>query len=182
MAIQKPYIMTRSQVKTYLQITDTSYDALIDAYLPVVSDDIALITNNSFIVSRTGTLTTASQTITDMTTSLLESGNVVSTSDFAQAEITAVDDTSIDTDTAASVDLADTDVYINVFPLAKKPLAARMVMYNIKKYTDTLDNGPLSAETVGSYSWKAANTGKGAAGYPQWIIDGLKEITRPRFY
>lgn len=181
--IETPYIMTAAQVKTYLQISGTDYDTAIATYLPVVSSDIEKITNNKFIVRRTGTLTAASDEITDITTALLEPGMVVNTVDYEQAEILAVSETTLQIDTNATASIADSDIYINAFPLAKKPIAAAMVLHCIKKYTALMpEHGPLKSERVGSYSWAAANEGKGAAGYPQWMVDGLKEITRPRFY
>ena len=183
--ITAPYVMSVAQVKTYLQISGTDYDTQIATYLPVVSKDIELITNNSFIVEMSGDIEDASQTVSNIGTEKLDIGNIVCTIDFVQNAITAIDDDAkeLTLTTAATSTETETDVLVNIFPTAKKPIAAAMVLHNIRKYSASMAfDGPLKSESVGSYSWTAANEGKGAAGYPQWMVDALKEITIPRFY
>ena len=184
--LKNPWVMTRQQVKDVLQITVVDYDALIDQYLPIVSADIEKITNNTFVISRTGDFTDASATVSGVVTKRLDFGDVVSYADFEQVEIVDIDDEheQIVVDASATGDSTDADFLVNIFPRAKKPIAAQMVLYNIKKYTSDQTNfaGPLASETVGSYSWTAADGGKGGAGYPAAIVNTLKEITRPRVH
>jgi hypothetical protein len=180
--MRKPWIATIEQVKLFLQIDGTEYDALIATYLPVVSHDIEKITNNEYIVAVTGDLTTGSKNITDVDTEMIDYGNVVMTQDIEQVAVIEIDEDNelFTVAVEAAQDLTGTDILVNVFPTSKKPVAAAMVMYNIKRYTEVIDfNGPLKSERVGNYTW----TGDGgtSAGYPQWMIDALAEITMPRF-
>lgn len=182
MSIEKPYVTTREQVKAYLGITDASHDTQIDVYLPVVSDDIEVITNNNFIYNKTGGLTNGSADISSINTTALSPGNVVSSSDFSQATIVSIGDDTATIDTEAGVTVQDTGVQFNVFPVAKKPIVAQMVLFNIRKYSIHMDmNGILKSESAGSYSWTRDTIGT-IAGYPMEIIKALAEITRPRFH
>ena len=70
----KPYVITQAQVKTYLGITDTTYDTQIDLYLPVVTDDLTRkngICNQSFLYDTTCTADTT-DTLTDVALSSYE--------------------------------------------------------------------------------------------------------------
>jgi hypothetical protein len=180
MKIKEPWVATREQVKTFLQIEDSSYDALIDTYLPIVSKDIKDITNNLFVVDTTGDVTSGSAIVGNIDVTMIDFGNVFIAEGLERVSVLTINDETITVSANSSVTGTEVDVKINVFPNSKKPVAAAMVMYNIKRYTEVIDfNGPLKSERVGNYTW----TGDGgtSAGYPQWMIDALAEITMPRF-
>jgi hypothetical protein len=184
--LQNPWVMTRQQVKDYLGITDATYDTQIDLYLPVVSDDIQLITNNNFIISKIGDLD-STDTISDISTSNIDYGNVVTTDSLDNVAITSIDSDAetITVETAATVTSDDTEVLINIFPKAKKTIAARMVWYQIKK--NSIDSsgilqGEVESERWATYNYTLAKTDSGTiGGYPAYIVRGLAEITIPRF-
>lgn len=58
-------IVTLNKVKTFLNITDTTKDALITALIPEIEADFLLIRNKPFIVI-TGNLTTGAEFITNV--------------------------------------------------------------------------------------------------------------------
>jgi hypothetical protein len=183
--ITKPWIMTRDDVKKYLQITGTDYDTQIDTYLPIVTRDIELITNNNFILPLSGDLTNLSTTIGNISTLRLDVGHLLSSENFDNNAITDIDDdaATVTVTTAVGTTEEGAEIDANIFPIAKRPIAASMVLYNLKKYTENFDfNGPLKSERVGNYSWTGGDDGATLAGYPKWIVDGLNEITVPRFY
>ena len=73
-------LMTRAEVKQYLKVTSTADDQLIDAYIPVIEEDLCEYCNNyfqdrfvyrsavggiAFVRGNTATATTTADTITD---------------------------------------------------------------------------------------------------------------------
>jgi hypothetical protein len=180
--LEKPYVITREQVKNYVGITDTSYDTQIDAWIPVVSDDVVLITNNVFVSKQSGDIdgTTA---VTNTNADNYFLGSVVSVDDVRDAVVVSRDSTSVTLDKAPSSTASGADIYVNNFPQAKKPIVAQMVMYNISKYAvDMIPGGDYKSENIGSYSYTKSDRDSGTvAGYPRSIIRALAEITRPRF-
>jgi hypothetical protein len=188
MSIKKPWVITKQDVKELLQIESIEYDNLIDRYLPIVSKDIEKITNKNFVIKKSGSLTTGSPIITDITTTNIDFDNVVSSRDFDNKKVIDFDEDAqtITLEFNAGSDLSETDVYINTFPLSKKPVAAQMVWWNIQKYNidnSKLTEGQAISERWGSYNYSLADSeGKMVAGYPKYIVDGLNEIKLVRFF
>lgn len=186
MAIKQPWAATRTQVKTFLQIADASYDTLIDTYLPIVSKDVELITNQSFVVELSGDFTDTSAVIAGIKSMFIDFGHVVNAAEMAQAAIIDFDTDAetITTDVNATATASGSEVYVNLFPVAKKPIVAQMVWHLINQYgKDSKLSIGYTSERFGNYSYTRADGEAGTvAGYPASIVKALAEITRVRFY
>lgn len=185
--LQKPYILTREDVKTFLQIGDTSFDTVIDTYLKQVSLDVGFLTNQQWVKSITGDLTNGLATIENVDTTGLELDMLVSSSDFDNFKIIAIDTTNsqITLDNTASVTAVSETLLINTFPYAKKLYVAQMVFFHTQKYVatnPTLFQGGLKSERVGSYSYTLADGSDGFInGYPSSMVMALGGVMKPRF-
>lgn len=189
MIIDKPYVIDRETVKSLLQITGTTYDTLIDLYLPIVSEDVELICNKSFVCEYEGTLTSGSNIITDIVLSQVHKDWLVSTSDYTQSKIT---DADLDSYSLTVSDLAtgtqeQARILINQFPIAKRIVVSQMVAFQLVKNSgvSSVKSGGIKSKSLPplsvSYSDldNALTTGYG---YPAYMISSLKQITKPRFY
>lgn len=184
--IDNPYVIDRETVKLLLQINDTTYDTLIDLYLPIVSDDINIITNVDWVKSYTGDLTNASQDITNITYGDTAKGQLVSTENYTQAIITDLDTNTLTVDKTATATTEGATVLVNQFPIGKRVVAAQMIGYQISK------NSGIGSTTQGSIKSKSLpplsvtynesdNSISNGYGYPNYMIKSLMLITRPRF-
>lgn len=188
MLIDKPYIIDRETLKSLLQITGTTYDTLIDLYLPIVSEDVESICNNCFVKEYTGTLTSGSDIITDINIKSASKGWLISTSEYSQSILI---DADIDKNTVTASDNATAtaesqEIYINEFPIAKRVVASQMVAYQISK------NKGINSSSKGAVKSKSLpplsityddkdNSLSNGFGYPSYIVQSLKQITVPRF-
>lgn len=186
--IDKPYVIDRETVKSLLQISGTTYDSLIDLYLPIVSEDIESICNQCFVKEYKGTLTNTSAIITDIVLSKVFKGWLVSTDNFDNAIITDADieGYTLTTDTESTETLKDSTVYINQFPIAKRIVISQMIAFQMVKNNgiNTVTNGSVKSKSLPplsvSYSDidNALTTGYG---YPSYMIASLQQIRKPRF-
>ena len=183
-------LITRDQVKTYLQVSDTSLDTLIDTYLEAAEQAAQHYTNNSWDIETGGETTNASATIEGIDSSImkyLSVGNLVKieAQGIERAVITVVDkiNNSITIDTAATATDTEAELVINTFPTAYKPTLARMINHNIKSTKSTASPGELRQESIGTYSYQLGDGGSelDGYGYPKGMITGMKAIKRPRF-
>jgi hypothetical protein len=186
--IDKPYVIDRETVKLLLQITDTTYDSLIDLYLPIVSEDVELICNQSFVCEYTGSLTNASNDITNININMVSKGWLVSTEQYAQSLITDSDisNKTITVDEVAVATLDDATILVNQFPIAKRIAISQMIAYQIgkNKGISSASNGSVKSKSLPPLS-VTYNSDDNAIlngyGYPQYIVNSLKAITKPRF-
>lgn len=188
MIIDKPYIIDRETVKQLLQITGTTQDALIDIYLPIVSEDVELICNQSFVCEYKGTLTSGSTIITDINLSRVSKGWLVSTSQYVQELVTDADlnaNTLTITETAPATEEGAT-VLINVFPVAKRVVASQMIAFQINKNSGitSVDKVGLKSKSIGqvsvSFSDEDSSLSSGY-GYPNYMVSSLMQIRKPKF-
>jgi hypothetical protein len=117
---QRAWVATREQVKTFLQIEDSSYDALIDTYLPIVSKDIKDITNNLFVVDTTGDVTSGSAIVGNIDVTMIDFGNVFIAEGLERVSVLTINDETITVSANSSVTGTEVDVKINVFPNQQK--------------------------------------------------------------
>lgn len=178
-------IVTREQVKIILHIIDTSKDALIDLYIPLVQQDIVDKTNNIFVNNIS--------VISDMF-SFVNSSNEINLNDNSidltdsfqnrmDIYITGskYNNYHFEIDTAAAQKLT-LNTLINVidesegesitiryviFPEPLKITAALMINHRIKK-TDT----NIKSEKIGRYSVTYRDN-KSPADYPEEILSSL---------
>lgn len=187
--IDKPYVIDRETVKSLLQISGTTYDSLIDLYLPIVSEDIEQVCNQCFVKEYTGTLTDTSDIITNIVLSNVYKGWLVSTDNFDNAIITDadIDNYTLTTDTTATETLDNATVYINQFPIAKRIVISQMIAFQLVKNNgvNTVTNGSVKSKSLPPLSVSYSDLDNALTtgfGYPSYMIGALKQITKPRFY
>ena len=194
--IIKPYIMTKTQVKTLLQIRDTTYDVKIDTFLPLVSDDLTRrngICNQSFLLEGTGD-TTGGHTISNVVLSssiweCLYLGAVVLIND-EDGMIASYDQSAgtIILEDALTGTISDAVLLIRNFPSGAKVAASQMVLYKFKDSTVTTEMGKEAKSTsIGPVSVSFTDGSKGSEidarfGYPSALIKGLSSVRRKRFF
>lgn len=188
MIIDKPYVIDREALKTLLQITSTTYDALIDIYLPIVSEDVELICGQCFVKEYSGTLTDTSMNITDIVLGNVYKKWLVSTSNYTQAIITDadMDNYSLTVDTASTASGEDEIILINQFPIAKRIVVSQMIAYQLVKNNGVITStkGSVKSKSLPplSVTYDEKDTSlSGGYGYPSYIVSALKALTKPRF-
>lgn len=178
-------IATLGEVKALLGITDTTYDTLIAAWLPIVEDDIIEYCNNSFIdqdISFTGDIT---QTVTGSVYTLdcadggivashITSGDIIylegSDRNDGYYTTTALTDTKITvTEPIKAHAEAELTVYLVKFPTALQIYLSRMISYMIHHANDA----GITSESIGNYSY--ARSVISDAGYPADVMCGLRK-------
>jgi hypothetical protein len=184
--LKKPLVMTREQVKLFLGITDATYDNQIDLFLPIVTDDIERILNNKFVLSYDGNLESGNPIITDIQTDKVEINSVVTCLSVSNDFVVDIDTVAgeITLDGSPTTTAQDTQVLINIFPQAKKHVAAKMVWHQILHSSiDTAISPGAKSESWANYAITYADNDAGTiAGYPAMLIASLQELKRPRFY
>jgi hypothetical protein len=187
----KPYVITRAQVKTYLGITDITYDAQIDTWIPVVSDFLVGengYLNCSFLLEGVAD-TNSSNLLTEVSgidLSTVYEGSVVDIESIPDGS-TVVSKTTdtITLDNVATSTLADQTLLIRNFPIGYKDIVANLVWYKIGNQTTAkAATGTVKSEKIEDYSITFDDTWskKGQGGYPKALLDGLDAIKKPRFY
>jgi hypothetical protein len=186
-------ITTRTQIKTLLQITDTSKDSLIDELLPIVQDEILDYCNSHFAgaakttenldycAGDTVTFTAATKTITDsaggmpfiagqniyITGSYYNNGHytvVTATSDYITVSEAVINETAG----------APVDILLVNFPKALIMIMTDMVGYKLSGK----ENGVTSESISGAISTNyAAEIGS----YPETIFKGLNKFRKVGF-
>lgn len=189
MIIDKPYVIDRETLKTLLQIADTTYDTLIDIYLPIVSEDVELICNQSFVCEYTGTLISGTLTIVDINVNNVSKNWLVSTEQYDNAKITDADydNNTLTTEGSATATLEDATILINQFPIAKRIVISQMVAFQLVKNNGVITStkGSVKSKSLPplSVTYDDKDTSlSGGFGYPSYIVSALKAITKPRFY
>ena len=184
-------IVSRAEVKTILQITDSSKDGLIDALLPSIEGYILGFTNNLFtdpvVRISASTLSFVSgtpATITDSGLGFVEAGFVAGMAIYVEGTWFNDGYYSLDTVEAGTLTLAtgeklrnespSSNRSVNIFrakiPEAVKHAAAQMIDF-LSKNTDG-----ISTEKVGNYSVSYDLSKKG--GFPENIIGKLSLFRR----
>lgn len=195
-------ILSTTEAKLYLGISssDTTYDTLISAYIPIVINYFFDYTNNWFdnntvrLVSNAVTASSSARTIvvsnTNFSTYSFLSGDEIRVRDSARNDgfYTAATVSSATITVSGSSDYIATSVLrdeseqeacwiitkIDV-PINVKPLLASMVKFNI-------DNplGVPQSESLGDYSVNYGNSGNGSA-YPVGITNSMNHYRLVKF-
>jgi len=188
-----PYVTTLSQAKAYLGLSDTSMDAQIEVFLPVITDFLVGEygnLNNDYLVRLTCKATSGSTTIEVVNPSAICVGDVLHSTVFAdESEILSVDyvaGTAV-ISTAATAD-ADTMMSFRVVPAGAKPTIAQMLLYKIKGNSVSGASGDMvdvKSKKYGPVSVTFAGAGEGGSisshGYPTKLIMALRQYRRGRF-
>lgn len=172
-------ILSRTEVKTYLQITSTDYDTLIDAYIPLVLQDFFDYTDNYFHNNKVR-LNSGMFTVSSSANSIVVSGTNFSTYSFLTGdEIHVYDSMRNDgvytaaTVSSATITLSTADVVQNEtreteFTVVKidVPNSVKPVLASMIKYRMDSPMGNAQSESLGDYSVTYGNM---ASGYPSGL-------------
>jgi hypothetical protein len=190
----KPYAISLDQVKSYLQISDTTYDTQIELYLPIVSDDLTRkngICNQSFLIESTATAD-ETDTLTNVSLSTSEWDSLYTgsniTIDGIDGIISSFDDDAetITLEAATTATGDDLELLIRNFPTGAKPVVSQMILFKF-------NNGSISGATYGnevasissattSVSYAGKNGTVNGYGYPDALTKQLAPIRKPRFF
>ena len=190
-----PLIMTREDVKTYLQITDTTYDNQIDVFLPQVSDFLVGrngYLNNTYLLEGSADTTNLSPDLTNVTLDFddleteytVDIANVPTGVTGAKISSLDSDNSTITLDNNATASATSQDLKVRNFPLGYKDIVANMVWYKIGNQTITkAATGGVKSERIEDYSitFPDSWSEKGQGGYPKDLLMGLETIRTPRF-
>lgn len=198
-----PYAMNRQQVKSMLGITDASKDADIDAFLPIVTDDLFRINgilNQSFFITARGDVTTGSDTITNIATvgirplaelrSMYAVGNVIEAPGFDTGPdapvIVSVGENEIQLSAVATATEQEARIEARTLPIGVHQTVAQMVMFRIESAmpVSTGKSGGVASRSIGptSITYDTANASSGSSGYPRRLVSDLALVKRPRFF
>jgi len=191
-------ILTSTEVKAYLNISTsvTTYDTLINYYIPVVTDEIADISNhryrdayhwvwNDYLVitssNKTFTLGDAStfsflqEFSTGDTFDLIGSYNndgYYTIATISSSHILTVDESIISENSTTYA--IKPYMYRCKWTNDVKKIASKMIWWNVQNTTSV--NGDITSESLGSYSvsYARGNTAISYGLYPSNLISGLK--------
>jgi hypothetical protein len=180
-------LVTLQQVKDWHNITVSTYDDIINAFIPIVTEEIVDITNNSFVeankyyisdsltftnstkvIETTDTDTDFSDAYMDNVTDILVAGTAYNDGYYSVSNATATELTVGETLVDEDNDL-EAEILAVKWPLPLSFIAADMVYYRIQNRTDS----GKKSESLGDYSY--TNEERGAGGYPTSIVSQLKK-------
>jgi len=179
-------LITLAEFKTYLQISDSSYDAGYTAYIEAVSADVEEMANQYFNLAYTVTTVKGSQFL-DSAVELYDlfAGMTVTGTGIPSRAI--IQDTTLYQAELNKYCTADGSITatFNATPEQIKPVIANMVMFKIQNSTaanggDVVD---LKSKSIGPVS---VSFGSGAAidsnyGYPKNLVKSIRKIRRISF-
>lgn len=173
-------ITTRANIKTLLQISDTTYDDLIDLELPIIQDDILTFLKNKF---KAADISILADTISFTGNTILDSGNGFVTAGFIAGDIVVQDSKLNDgfytlTNVAAGIltvsESLKTEAADNVIRITQVlyPKGLELIAANMLKHNMSAKHG-IKSESISRYSVSYANDVSSLInGYPD-------QITRP---
>ncbi len=176
-------LITLSEFRAYLQISDSAYDTLYDVYINSVSEDVMNMANQYFNLTYSVTTTENSPILSssvlqyDVFEGMTVSG--IGIPDRSIVQDTSVYETTLNKYCTASGTIAAT---FNAVPEQIKPVIAQMLLYKIN--TSKVVNGgevkDLKSKGIGPVS---VSYGDGAAidstwGYPRNLVKSIKRIKR----
>ena len=177
-------LMALDTVKTYLGLTDTTYDAQITAMLPIVSADVRRILNTKFDQYIPCSFTDDSTNLVltyymgyyyPYQQKLLPVGTVVYHPDLPDdTYIQAYDPMSIQYTLSATPNDSGNYVYPTI-NIAQFPTISKMIYYRISKLSTDMPDEQIASKSMGVLSVNyAGNKGVNKKwDYPQQLIDDL---------
>ncbi len=177
-------LITLTEFKTYMQITDSAYDALYATYIEAVSADVEEMANQYFDLTYAVNTSLNSQYLSgsipqyDVFEGMTVSGAGIP--DRAIVQCASLYQIIINKyATAGATGITATN---NAVPEQIKHVIAQMVMYKIINniYTSGGDVNDIESETIGTVSF---SYGDGAAvdstwGYPRNLVKSIRKIRR----
>jgi len=148
-------IVTRDEVKTYLQITTTDYDTLIDELIPQAEGLFLLVRGIPFFTFD-GDITDTSAEITNIAdadftnlyiSQIIEYRGSTTNTFRATNLVIDPDNNKVITDTAATFTLEEAE--ITIYPLGSQLVASKIIGYFLIK----TNAKSLKSENIGTYSY-----------------------------
>lgn len=177
-------LITLAEFKTYLQITDATYDDLYDTYIESVSDDVEDMANQYFDLTYSVNTTNNSQYLTSSVEQydIFEGMTVSGTGIPARAIVQNATLYQIEMNKYATADGTGITATYNAVPEKIKPVIAQMVMFKIKTSTASMGGEikDIKSRNIGPVS---VSFGEGAAidktwGYPRNLVKSIRRIKR----
>ncbi len=177
-------LITLVEFKTYMQITDTTYDALYSTYIEAVSADVEEMANQYFDLTYAVNTALNSQYLSGSIPQydVFEGMTVTGAGIPERAVVQSATLYQIVINKFATAGATGITATYNAVPEQIKPVIANMVMYKIINniYTAGGDIKDLKSEGIGSVS---LSYGDGAAidstwGYPRNLVKSIRKIRR----
>ncbi len=177
-------LITLDEFKTYLQITNPSYDSLYSAYIEAVSDDVMSIANQYFNLSYAVNTTLNSQFLSSTVQQydIFEGMKVTGVGIPDRAIVQNATMYQIELNKYCTATATGITATYNAVPEQIKPVIANMVMYKIKTSTASMGGEvkDLKSRSIGPAS---VTFGAGAAidqkyGYPKNLVKQIRNIRR----
>ncbi len=177
-------LITLAEFKTYLQITDGTYDAGYSTFIESVSSDVEDMANQFFDLTYAVNTATSSQYLSSTVEQydIFEGMTVSGTGIPARAIVQYATMYQIEMNKYATADGTGITATYNAVPEQIKPVIANMVMYKIINniYTAGGSVKDLKSKGMGPVS---TSFGDGAAidntyGYPRNLVKSIKRIKR----
>jgi hypothetical protein len=187
-------IITRDEVKTYLQITSTTYDSLIDVMIEPTLYDMFDYTNNYFhnnnvrLRSHNFTFSTGSSTTggtisvdgTNFSTWSFQSGDEIHVVNSARNDgiytATSVSSATITISTTQTLKVEDSETFCTIVkmdvPKSVKPIVSAMIKSKIDS-----PGGNVKSERLGDYSITYGGSGE----YPDGLLASLNKYRVVKF-
>lgn len=181
-------IITRDQVKLYLGITDSSLDAEIDRYLPIIDSKVKLITNHNWndfyycnidstkyieVVEFKGESLEPGMQITGsgIPTGAYITNIFMHTAEFNNVtyEPPFIEISEIATETETSAEL-----YFG-FPIAYHPTVAKGVLWLIQQENQTIPSQKVKSKSLPplSVTYDLNSKIDNRSGMPEWFVSAL---------
>jgi hypothetical protein len=177
-------LITLDEFKTYLQITDSSYDAGYAAFIEAVSDDVENMANQFFDLEYVVN-TTASSQFLSTSVELYDLFEGITVTGAGIPDRAILQDTSLYQVTMnkyATANATGITATFNAVPEQIKPVIAQMVLYKITNNTASAGGSvkDVKSRSMGPVS---VTFGTGAAidstyGYPKNLVKSIKKIRR----
>lgn len=188
-------LMTTAECKSLLNITSTTYDSLIETYIPFVWKDITRYTNNNYVqrnirsyqwsFSTSKTITIEVTSTYDFTKEFLAGDTILVDKSYLNDNFYTISTRSTHVLTVNESINAEnsTDYQITSYiyrcsiPDEVKLIASKMVWFNVLNTTAV--NGGIASESYGGYSVSYRDNNNPQFGlYPQALLSGLKRVIK----
>ncbi len=188
-------IVSRSEVKTLLKISDTSQDTYIDALIPGIEDYITDFLSNYFVVPGVRVIGSTLALVAGSPATITDSGNGFLDAGFADGVVIRVSGSwfndgyyLVNTVEAGTLTLASSETLVNETPdttqpitvvLAKIPSAVKVAAAQMIGHKIDNRDG-IASEKVGNYSVTYSGD-VSKSGYPDRIINAIRPFKRVHF-
>ena len=188
----KPYVISLTQAKTFLGVSDASYDTQINTYIPIVSDDLTRtngICNQDFLIEGVadtdGTVTLSNVSLTEAEWEYLYVGSIVRINgEDGEIEDYDVEGETITLTSALTKTATEETLEVRNFPYGSKTIVSQMILYKINQgsISGATFGQEVKSKSIGTVRVQYAQSDTiDGYGYPTTLTKNLRTITKPRF-